>query len=79
MYTAAQLQPILVTLTFTVKFVDSFERRRTSAKAMVKPFSMLSLKLQNRTSTWPGTNCNTAQIKNEKKQTNKIKCFRGIC
>lgn len=52
---------LLLPLTCTVKLVDSFERRRTSAKAMVKPFSMLSLKLQNRTSMWLGTNCSTAQ------------------
>lgn len=52
---------LLGPLTCTVKLVDSFERRRTSAKAIVKPFSMLSLKLQNRTSMWPGTNCSTAR------------------
>lgn len=50
----------MIPLTCTVKLVDSFDRRRTSAKAWVKPFSMLSLKLQKRTSMWLGTNCSTA-------------------
>lgn len=52
---------MLVSLTCTVKFVDSFERRRTSANAMVKPFSMLSLKLQKRMSMCLGTNCRTGE------------------
>lgn len=40
----------LCLLTCTVKLVESIDRRRTSAKAKVKPFSILSLKLQKRTS-----------------------------
>lgn len=59
---------LLRSLTCTVKFVDSSERRRTSANAMVKPFSTLSLKLQKRTSTWLGTNCSTGDTRKSSKQ-----------
>lgn len=52
---------MLASLTCTVKFADSFERRCTSANAMVKPFSMLSLKLQKRMSMCLGTNCSTGE------------------
>lgn len=64
---------LLVPLTCTVKLVDFFERRRTSAKAMVKPFSMLSLKLQNRTSMWLGTNCSTAWSEDAESSRSSLK------
>lgn len=35
---------------------------------MVKPFSMLSLKLQKRTSMWLGTNCSTGDTRKRSKQ-----------
>lgn len=44
------LDRMRLSLTCIVKFVDSLDRRHTSANAMVNPFSMLSLKLQKRTS-----------------------------
>jgi len=70
------LHHLLLRLTCTVKLLDSCARRRTSAKAMVRPFSIRSLKLQARTSMLLGTNCSTAQRKETGRDSDPGSCSR---